>query len=209
MHRTRTVVGLVLASAGIVFAIGLPRLREKHQTPAEYVSDEVATTEEAQEFDLMWTKLESLQKEATKLGPEQYKQLFLGSTTAYLKLDTEQVASFRNVVDEGLQRLEEARDHRTTIEKLRLTRQKDNAMGSLQQDSWSGESPALVAARRDTWTEWRDDQRETSDLLLSALQQSPRHDLLAERRLLWLLKLDFSLRDAQRQLASESYSSTR
>jgi hypothetical protein len=44
---------------------------------------------------------------------------------------------------------------------------------------------------------WRGSIATESDLLHSALLSSPRHALLAERRLLWLLKLDFSLRNSE------------
>ena len=198
MLHTRTIVLLVLASACIVFAIGLPSLLKKQSTPAEYIPGEVATTSEIQEFDLMWTELELLQKKSAELGPEQFKQQFLGSTTAYLQLDTKQTEKFLNAVDEGLKRLGQARDRLTTTRKP-TAKAKGNADKS-QSDSWSGESPAATVARRDAWSQWRDDQRKTSDLLLSVLQSSPRHDLFAERRLLWLLKLDFSLRVAQETL---------
>ena len=197
MRHTKSVIVLVLTSAGIVFAIGLPWLLAKHRTPAEYVANEVATTEETQEFDQMWTRLESLQKKSDELGQEQFKKEFLLSTTTYLQLDSEQTKKFLRVVDEGLKRLDEARD------RLKITRKptlvQDGDAGKSQQDSWSGERPASIAARRDAWSQWRDDQRESSDLLLSGLQPSPRHDLLVERRLLWLLKLDFSLRNAPKK----------
>jgi hypothetical protein len=192
MRRTGTIIALILALGGIVFALGLPWLLKKHRTPAEYVANEVATTKEIQEFDMMWTGLESLQKKSTELGPEQYKQQFLASTTAYLQLDSEQTEKFVNVVDEGLKRLDAARDLLTRTRQQTLEQEVD---AGTSQDSWSGESPASIAARRDAWSQWRNDQRESSDILLSALQPTPRHDLLSERRLLWLLKLDFSLRD--------------
>lgn len=191
MRNTKIVLALVLVSAGVVMAIGVPWLLNRHRAPAYYEAGKVATTEDIQEFDMMWSDLESLQEQSAQLDPRQYKQKFLERTIAYLRLDPEQTKTFEAVVDQSLERLNLAKDQLAAANKQTI--QVKGEANHSPRESWSGEEPASIAARRDAWSRWSDDQRESSDLLLSALQSTPRHDLLAERRLLWLLKLDFGL----------------
>ena len=53
------------------------------------------------------------------------------------------------------------------------------------------ETSASVATHREAWQRWQREQAAASDRLLEALEPTPRHGLLAEARLVWLLKLDY------------------
>ena len=191
MQSFKSLTLLFLVSAVLVVAVGLPWLFRSRSTPSEYVPNRVATTKDIQEFDLMWSKLEVLQKQAAKLGPDEYKRRFIESTARYLALESDQKQNFVSVVNQGLHRLDEARHSFKT-------KRENNESSETKAVGFNGESPTVIAARRDRWSQWRDHQRQTSDLLLAALQPTPRHKLLAERRLLWLLKLDFSLRFSEK-----------
>ncbi len=172
---------LALVTAGIVFAAGYPFVRDRHAIPAVYVVDEVATTEDIQEFDQMWAALEEMQKQGAP-SQQEFRSRFLALTTAYLQLDDAACQRVEEVVVEGLEDFAQARIN-TLAHSTQPADTDPNSFGG-------GNS----ADRQKAWNELQERQRAISDRLLGLLDANPRHRLFAEKRLAWLMKLDFSLR---------------
>ena len=166
-------------SAAIVLAIGLPIVFSQRAQE----NTAVATTVDAKDFDQLWLDLQFLQDEAPELDAAEYKRRVVRKTARYLELDSDQELRFAEVVDLELGDL---RDARARMEKINL------------QTTHSSENPLAVIALRNAWRRWQHEQKMASDRLLDALQSTPRHRLLAEKRLLWLLRLDYSMRPEAR-----------
>lgn len=193
MRRPRAVLLGALAGVLVVLATGVPWLQERHAEPAVYIENVVATTDEIQQFDIMWSDLEGLQREAKALGAEVFEARYLARSLEYLQLDEDAEARFGAALEDALAELTAAR--------LRLQQAEARALqagappppaGTLMAD------PAATALRREAFVQWQEEQREASDAILGALLDTPRHRLLAERRLDWLLQLDYSRRTRAR-----------
>jgi len=162
-------------SAGLVLAIGLPLLsRQQPELPP------MATTKEVQAVERLWDDLRALQSKAVELGPEQYLKSVVASTVGFLGLEGDAAEQFGAGVDEGLRALHSARE---AMERLHA---------ETDAEPLSSES---IAARREAWSAWQADQGAAADHLLPALEPTARHNLLAEKRLFWLLRLDYGLRE--------------
>jgi hypothetical protein len=162
-------------SAGLVLAIGLPLLSREQPAPQP-----VPTTVEVQEVERLWDDLGALQVEAAELGPDQYLRSVVARTAEFLDLDEDAAERFGAGVDEGLRALLSARE----------------AMERAQAETGAQPmSSETIASRREAWSAWQADQDAAADLLLPALEPTARHNLLAEKRLFWLLRLDYGLRE--------------
>lgn len=162
-------------SAGLVLAIGLPLLSREQPEPPP-----IATTVEVQNAERLWHDLGALQAKAAELGPEQYLRSVVASTVDFLGLEEDAAEQFGADVDESLRALHSARE---AMERLHA---------ETDAEPLSSES---IAARREAWSAWQADQGAAADLLLTALEPTARHNLLAEKRLFWLLRLDYGLRE--------------
>ncbi|MEM7200672.1 MAG: hypothetical protein AAF628_10425 [Planctomycetota bacterium] len=163
---------VALAVAAVVLAIGVPMLLSSRATEAATL----ATSEDAQDFDQLWRELESLQGAAASLPTGELKRRIVQRTLAYLRLEGDAAARFVSGVDAALDDLSAAgsRMQQANVEVSRA------------------EDPTSVRARRDAWSRWQQEQRDASDRLLEVLEARPRHRLLIDQRLLWLLRLDYA-----------------
>ena len=159
----------VLSMTAIV-AIGIPFL--DHDPELE----SLATTEDAQDIDTLWREIQFLQDRAERFGSEEFQDKFLDATALYLKFDEPSRSRFHEVVDEALEHLRSAR----------------TALDKVHQKATHNPEEA-IPARRKAWSQWQAEQRAASDRLLVAMDESARHDLLAEKRLHWLLRLDHTV----------------
>ncbi len=191
MKKALPLVVLVLAVAGGILAVGLPRILERHDGPTLYLPDQVASTDDIQQFDITWNGMVSLQKRAKKLGPEAFKEEYLTLMIEFLTLEESEEKVFRSAVDQALVTLSQARTRMLKKQAQALAADSGNADTST---TWSGESKKSLEARHDAWEVLRKEQMVASDLLLPALGQKPRHQLLVERRLDFLLRLEYSIR---------------
>jgi hypothetical protein len=162
---------VVMISAAVVLAIGTPLLVAKR-------SPGLATTVEVQECDRLWRDLEALHDEAAELRGARFRREVVDLSVNYLEFDKDQETAFVEVVDVALTQLKDARDRMIEVE---------------QQMSSDPQAPAAVKRRREVWSQCQLAQRSASDLLLAALESTPRHRLFAEKRLLWLLRLEYGL----------------
>ena len=156
-------------TAVLVLAIGLPIVFARKS----WRSEVVATTVDAQDFDQLWLDLEALQQ--AKLNGADFERRFVARTAKYLQLGD--AAVLVGAVALALGDLEQARSRM------------ERALASS-----NGTAVPTTEVRRKAWGRWQEEQRAASDRLLAALQTTPRHGLLAEKRLLWLLRLDYSKR---------------
>ena len=164
-------LGAAATSAAVVLGIGLPVVFERHAGARA-----VATTADVQDFDRLWGELSSLREDAAEGGAAEFRVRAVARTVEYLGLDPEERIRFVAVVEAALADVAAAR---ARVEET----SRETAADPL--------APASVAARRDAWEVWQREQADASDRLLEVLEAKPRHRLLAEQRLLWLLKLDY------------------
>lgn len=162
---------VVLLSAVIVMLVGLPFVLAKQARDGRAV----ATTAEVQEFDRLWRDFEGLQSKAFETGDTVFKRSVVTRTGQYLKFEGDQEERFSEAVDLALMELKGAR---IKMQDLVLRASKIS------------EKPAAIRLHRAGWSEWQQEQRLAADRLLASLHSSPRHRLFAEKRLLWLLRLD-------------------
>ena len=175
----------LLVSAGVILAIGLPYVFSRHDGEPEptFIPGKVATTDDIQEFDLHWAEFEKLQKKAKELGGEEFKKQALANSLEYLQFEPEDEAKFVTAVENALVDLQKARE----------------AMYRVNVDSAEMEESEAISARANAWRKWQQDQREISAGLLDYyLFDDPRHGLMADQSNLWLLSLDYSVRDGDR-----------
>lgn len=162
-------------SAGLILAIGLPLVSRKHAEPPP-----LATTVEVQDVDRLWTDLAALQSAAAELSREQFLERTVVRTIAYLGLEGAAAERFDEAVDRGLRDLRRARQAMQRV----LAETDAHSMGSQS-----------ITARREAWARWQEAQSAAADCLLAELQPSARHGLLKEKRLYWLLRLEYGLRE--------------
>ncbi len=200
MTAQRSPLVTMLLTAGVVLAVGLPVLyvmRGPAEAEADVASlpdfefEGIATTHDAQSLDQLDRALDTLRDEAPSLGAEEFKTRALGLTLAYLQFDgpeqVDRAARFVTVVDQALAEIDGARAQMEAVNA--------QAIADTQGDVESDES---ILARREAWGSWQVAQRDAGDLLLTAMIPCPRHGLLAEQRLIWLLRLDYGIRAGQR-----------
>ena len=193
--------GLVIAlSAGAVWWLGTSAVPSA-EVPAETtVADEAprgATTEEVQEFDLFWGALTQLQKNSDASFAGRFREQYVNTTMDFLRLSAKERAEFTTAVDAALAELagiQEERQRALVAAREATTAAAETALDD--EDVWSQEPAAALAHRRDVWAATAERQALAAEPLLPLLTQTPRHRLLAPKRLQWLLRLHSGLRVA-------------
>jgi len=188
MTAGRSPFTLALLSAGIVLVVGVPIMmwNRSAQDTAAVARDEATrlpTTADVQSLDQLWREIDKLQKQAAELGEPEFTTQAVRLTTDFLELDEDDADDFRTTVDAALLELDAARENMrlANVEILSLP---------------EGDEATLL--RRDSWARWQEEQRAAADGLLAALSAGPRHRMLAEERLIWLLRLDYSIQAARK-----------
>ena len=162
---------LAFLSAVAVMVVGIPVVLARQAQDGLAV----AATVEVQEFDRLWRDLGNLQARATGTGEAVFRHSVVTRTGQYLQFDTDQTSRFAEQVDLALTTLKEARLRMQELD-LRASKVADKAAATL--------------LRRDGWSQWQQQQRVAADGVLVQLHRTARHHLFAEKRLLWLLRLD-------------------
>ncbi len=182
----------ILLTATAIFAIGIPFvLSDRSGTDADGVgvdsesilaaADE-ATTADAQGFDQLERSLARLRSQAETMRVDELRQETLAQTTDFLGFDDARRARFTKHVEAALASLAAARTE------LFATNNEVAAYA---------DEPEGINARKEAWSRWQASQTEAADNLLGALEAAPRDALFAEKRKIWLLRLDSSLQAAQ------------
>lgn len=185
--------GVAFVSFVLVFGLGFPWVYSRHSENREGLSSpdrssptqsslgaravigsSLPSTEDVQAFDLLWRDLERLHRTAADLGSRNFKLEAVRKTSDYLEYEAPEREDFLERIDSALEVLRE--------ERARL--------------EGPAEGEAAILRRREQWDRWGVRQKEISDCLLE-LRPSSRLQLLAERRLLWLLRLDSGIRSAE------------
>jgi hypothetical protein len=103
---------------------------------------------------------------------------FVRATTEFLESDSEETDAFQIAVIQALEEIEQAR--------ARMLQGKSQAELDLD------ETAAMLASRA-RWVEYREAQRHAARHTLAVLQAQPRHELLREHMLKWLLRLAYGI----------------
>jgi hypothetical protein len=139
----------------------------------------VATTLDVQDSDRLWNDLAALQAAVSELNAQDYVRSTVARTVEFLALEGAAAGRFIDSVDQGLHRLDEARK---VMEAIHADTDEDPT------------SAASIVTRRAAWSKWQEEQSAAADGLLAVLHSTPRHGLLAEKRLFWLLRLEYGVR---------------
>jgi hypothetical protein len=118
-----------------------------------------------------------------RLSPEAFELRFLSTTVEFLELDAEATKAFENAVDEALDKVDGAREHM-------LLRQAENEPDPDQTDE--------MLEWHQIWEEFGKAQLQAAGYLLAVLDARPRHQLLREKIMKWLLRLDYGIGTATR-----------
>ncbi|MFT4540869.1 MAG: hypothetical protein ACI841_001073 [Planctomycetota bacterium] len=169
----KAIVTAALTSA-LIFAVGLPIIASRQATPPA-----LPTTLEVQQADQLWSELAQLQSSAVDLGTEAFLHASIVRTTEFLQADAKSGAQFESATRQALQEL---RDARARMEQIH-----SGLDGML-------DGAASIATQRAAWSAWQESQAEAAETLAGVLDPSPRHGLLAEKALFWLLTLDYGAR---------------
>ena len=122
-------------------------------------------------------------KARQRLSPEAFKAKFLGATVEFLELDDEATHAFESAVYEALEEIDSARAH--------MLRQQAHTEPGLDE-------AVAMGRRRAAWKDFTEAQRHAERHPLAVLDKRPRHQLLREEILKWLLRLDYGSRAAAR-----------
>ena len=115
---------------------------------------------------------------AERLSPEAFEAKFLGATVEFLEIDAEEAEIFQTAVDQALGEIEGAREE--------MLRRKPELEPGLD------EAVAMNASQAG-WEEYARAQRDAVRHPLAVLQERPRHQLLREDMLKWLLRLAYGM----------------
>ncbi len=118
-----------------------------------------------------------------RLAPDPFRTEYIGATIEFLELDDEDARRFGSSVDLALADIASAR-------------QKMEAPPVAGEHADQHPHPLARSAAR--WDAFRGAQREAVRHVLDALDEKPRHRLLRDGGLKWLLRLDYGLRAAAR-----------
>ena len=118
-----------------------------------------------------------------RLSPDAFKAQFLGATTAFLEFDDEARRAFESAVAKALREIGSAREH--------LLRQQIHTASA-------SEKTGAMDRQRAAWTQFSAAQRHAKHVPVAVLDARPRHQLLREAMLKWLLRLDYGHRAASR-----------
>ncbi len=122
-------------------------------------------------------------KARQRLSPEAFKAKFLGATVEFLEFDDEATHAFESAVYKALEEIDGAREH-----VLRQPAQTEPGL----------DETVAMGRRRAAWKDFGEAQRHTKRHPLAVLDERPRHELLREDLLKWLLRLDYGSRAAAR-----------
>ena len=122
-------------------------------------------------------------KARQRLSPEAFKAKFLGATVEFLALDDESTHAFESAVYQALEEIDGAREH--------MLRQQAQTTPDLDE-------AVAIGRRRAAWEDFGAAQRHAARHPLAVLHERPRHQLLREDMLKWLLRLDYGSRAAAR-----------
>jgi hypothetical protein len=111
-----------------------------------------------------------------RLSPKAFEEKFLGATVEFLEFDAEETKTFQTAVDKALDEIGEARAD----------------MLHRQVDPDVDETAAMLASRA-RWEAYTRAQRRAARYPIAALQPRPRHQLLREGMLTWLLRLNYGV----------------
>lgn len=129
-----------------------------------------------QDLDRM---LDQTRKNArNRLSAEAFKAKFIGATAEFLEMDAEATSTFEAAVNKAITEIDQARTD--------MLRQKSRTEPN------PDEKAAMVASRAG-WVEYGQAQHRAVRHPLAALQARPRHELLRESMLKWLLRLDYGM----------------
>ncbi len=129
-----------------------------------------------QDLDRM---LDQTRKNArNRLSAEAFKAKFIGATAEFLEMNAEATSTFEAAVNKAVTEIDQARTD--------ILRQKSST------EPGPGEKAAMVAPR-EGWVEYGQAQHRAVRHPLAALQARPRHQLLRESMLKWLLRLDYGM----------------
>jgi ABC-type nitrate/sulfonate/bicarbonate transport system substrate-binding protein len=118
------------------------------------------------------------EKARNRLSPEAFKAKFIGATAEFLEIDAEATSTFEAAVNKAITEIDQARTD--------MLRQKTNS------ESEPDETAAMLASRAG-WAEYGQAQRRAVRHPLAVLQARPRHELLRETMLKWLLRLNYGM----------------
>ncbi len=118
------------------------------------------------------------EKARNRLSPEAFKSKFIGATAEFLEIDAEATSTFEAAVTKALTEIDVARTD--------MLRRKSRT------ESEPDETAAMLASRAG-WAEYGQAQRRAVRHPLAVLQARPRHELLRETMLKWLLRLDYGM----------------
>jgi hypothetical protein len=118
-----------------------------------------------------------------RLSPEAFEAKFVDATTEFLDIDAETTRTFRSAVNKALDEIQAAR-HEMLRRKAKLEPDLD-------------ETNAMLESRAG-WKEYSKAQRHAVRHPLAVLEARGRHQLLREKMLMWLLRLDYGIGTATR-----------
>jgi hypothetical protein len=113
-----------------------------------------------------------------RLSPEAFEAKYLGATVEFLEIDAEGSRTFQTAVGKALDEIEGARAN--------MLRRKPESEPGLD------ETAAMLSSRA-SWEQYREAQSHAMRHPLALLQERPRHQLLRETMLKWLLRLDYGM----------------
>lgn len=116
-----------------------------------------------------------------RLSPNVFEQKYMGATTEFLEIDAEASETFRVAVGKAL---DELRIARTDM----LQRSTNSERGV--------DATAAMLESRTHWTEYRKAQSHAARHALAVLRELPRHELLREAILKWLLRFEYGMQSA-------------
>ncbi len=115
---------------------------------------------------------------SNRLSPEAFEAKFVDATAKFLEFDADETEVFQAAVKRALDEIEAAR--------AEMLRQKSTAKPDRD------ETTAMLASRA-SWGVYSEAQHHAVRYPLGVLQQRPRHELLREGMLKWLLRLKFGM----------------
>jgi hypothetical protein len=118
-----------------------------------------------------------------RLSPEAFEARYVDATVEYLEIDTVTARTLQSAVNEALAEIDGAR--------VNMPRRKDELA------PYPNETDAMRASR-DAWQAYGKAQRHAVRYPLAVLDPRPRHQLLREKMLQWLLRLDYGIGAAAR-----------
>jgi hypothetical protein len=138
---------------------------------------------DVQAWDWLQQDLERIVDRTASRAPDRlsrtgFEAKFVEATTEFLEIGDEATRSFRVAVGRSLEEIDSARSE--------LLQRK------LENGSSLDETDAMLAAR-EGWAEYGKAQQRAARHPLAILETRPRHQLLREKMLTWLLRLDYGL----------------